>query len=143
MKRILVGVDGSAEARNAAHKAAELARALGAQLLIAHVVAPRPPTLTGEDYGSRVGEKWDLAERDYAAALLREMEQVCRGEVNAIETTTATGQPADALADLARSAQVELVVVGHRGRGSVKRLLLGSVADRLVQISPKPVLIVR
>lgn len=142
MKRILVGVDGSAESRSAAHKAAELSRALGAQLLIAHVVAPQPPTLVANDYGG-AAEKWDLAERDYAAALLREMEQMCRSEADSIETTTATGQPADALADLARSAQVELVVVGHRGRGAVKRFLLGSVSGRLAQISAKPVLIVR
>jgi nucleotide-binding universal stress UspA family protein len=36
-----------------------------------------------------------------------------------------------------------MVVVGHRGRNAVARALLGSVADRLVQISPKPVLVVR
>ena len=43
----------------------------------------------------------------------------------------------------AQSGDVEMVVVGHRGRGAIKRMLLGSVADRLVQICPKPGLIVR
>jgi nucleotide-binding universal stress UspA family protein len=141
MKKILVGVDGSAESRAAAHKAAELSQALGAELLIAYAVAQRSP-LSADDSGT-IFEKWDLAERDYAAALLREVEGICRREVDAVETTTAVGTAAEALADLARWSEIEMVVVGHRGRGAVKRLLLGSVADRLVQISPKPVLVVR
>jgi nucleotide-binding universal stress UspA family protein len=141
MKRILVGVDGSPESRAATHKAAELSRALGAQLLIAYVIAPFPPISPGE-FGAVV-ENWDLAERNYAAALLREIEATCRREVDAVETTTAIGTAAEALAELARASDIEMVVVGHRGRGAVKRLLLGSVADRLVQISPKPVLVVR
>jgi nucleotide-binding universal stress UspA family protein len=137
MKKILVGVDGSAESRAAAHKAAELARALGGRLVIAYVVAPFPP-VSPVNYV----EGWDLAERNYATALLRELEETCR-EVEAIETTMVVGTAAEALADLARAPDVEMVVVGHRGRGAVQRLLLGSVADRLVQISPKPVLVMR
>jgi nucleotide-binding universal stress UspA family protein len=141
MKTLLVGVDGSPESRAAAQKAAELARALGAQLLIAYVIAPFPPVSPSEFGG--VVENWDLAERNYAAALLREIETACRREVAAVLTTTAIGTAAEALAELARAPDIEIVVVGHRGRGAVKRLLLGSVADRLVQISPKPVLVVR
>ncbi|MFL5394013.1 MAG: universal stress protein, partial [Myxococcales bacterium] len=36
---------------------------------------------------------------------------------------------------------IELVVVGSRGRGAAARFLLGSVADRLARVSPKPLLI--
>jgi nucleotide-binding universal stress UspA family protein len=57
--------------------------------------------------------------------------------------TTAVGPAAEALAELAQAPDIQMVVVGHHGRGAVKRLLLGSVAQRLVQISPKPVLVVR
>ncbi|MFL5419781.1 MAG: universal stress protein, partial [Myxococcales bacterium] len=46
-------------------------------------------------------------------------------------------------ADLAASDNFDLIVVGHRGRGGVTRVLLGSVADRLLQISPRPVLVAR
>jgi nucleotide-binding universal stress UspA family protein len=141
MKKILVGVDGSAESRAAVDKAAQLSRALGARLLIAYVVTPFP-TLSPSEFGGAV-ENWDLAERNYAAALLRETEGTCRRVVEAVETTTAMGTAAEALAELAGAPDIEMVVVGHRGRGAVKRLFLGSVADRLVQISPKPVLVVR
>jgi nucleotide-binding universal stress UspA family protein len=60
-----------------------------------------------------------------------------------VETRFESGGPAEVLAELARTEKVDLVVVGHRGRGAVARLLLGSVADRLTQISPRPVLVVR
>ena len=46
-------------------------------------------------------------------------------------------------AGLGRMGFGEPQVVGHRGRNAVARALLGSVADRLVQICPKPVLVVR
>jgi nucleotide-binding universal stress UspA family protein len=60
-----------------------------------------------------------------------------------IETLVETGGPAVALAEIASRKDVDMVVVGHRGRSAVKRLLLGSVADRLVQICTKPVTVVR
>src|SRR5229473_5780480 len=138
MKRILVGVDGSAEAANAAEKAADLAKATGADLTIAYVVPPRPPP-GPEAYVP----KGDLVERGYAAALLRELELRSRREGVTVETETHIGPVAETLADVGVLGGFDLVVVGHRGRGSVRRALLGSVADRLVQISSKPVLIGR
>jgi nucleotide-binding universal stress UspA family protein len=41
------------------------------------------------------------------------------------------------------SSTADLIVVGSRGRGAVKRLLLGSVSDRIAHLAPVPVLIVR
>ena len=56
-------------------------------------------------------------------------------------TVSILGAPAETLAELSRSDEVTMTVVGHRGRNMASRILLGSVADRLVQISPKPVLV--
>ena len=60
-----------------------------------------------------------------------------------IDMKVARGSPAETLSELAASGDMLMVVVGHRGRNAAARLLLGSVADRLVQISPKPVVVVR
>jgi nucleotide-binding universal stress UspA family protein len=141
VKRILVGVDGSGEAAAAVDKAAELARAAGADVLLAYVVPRHPPP--GPDAYAPEQVREDKLEHSYAAAMLREMEMRCTARNVPVDSATLTGSIAGSLADLAASGGFDLVVVGHRGRGGVRRALLGSVADRLVQISPRPVLVVR
>ena len=141
MKRILVGVDGSREAHDAVKLAEEIARATGSQLIIACTVAPVLPTQTAPELLAQA-EKWQRAEREQAKATVKEI-AASIGPGLSVETMVLDGAPAVSLAELAGSADVELVVVGHRGRNAVARALLGSVADRLVQISTKPVLVVR
>ena len=141
MKRILVGVDGSIESRAAADFAAELARQTGSQLTLAYVL-PVPVPLAPDGYLQSLAA-WEVAEREYGVNLLRELSTRLQGPALAVETVSPSGPAAETLADLGQSGNVDLIVVGHRGRGSVSRLLLGSVADRLVQISTRPVLVVR
>ena len=141
MKRILVGVDGSKESRAAAKFAEEIARATGSQLVIASAVAPVMVTESAPEL-VRQAEVWQGKEREIAQATVKEV-AASIGPGLAVETIVSDGPAAAALSELARSGDVELVVVGHRGRNAVARALLGSVADRLVQISPKPVLVVR
>ncbi len=141
MKRILAGVDGSIESRNAAEFAAELARQSGAQLTLAYVL-PVPVPLAPDGYLQSLAA-WELAEREYGVNLLRELSTRLTSPGLSVETVSPSGPAAETLADLAKSGSVDLIVVGHRGRGAVQRLLVGSVADRLVQIASVPVLVVR
>lgn len=139
MKKILVGVDGSSESRTAAEQAANLAADSGAAILLAYVVR-LPVTLPPETVYL---ERWDVAEREYARELLEDVAGAYRDRGISVDTVVPSGGPAETLAKMASEEDVDLVVVGHRGRGAISRVLLGSVADRLVQISPKPVLVSR
>ena len=142
MKRILVGVDGSKESRQAAAFAADLAQSTGAGLTIASVVFMPVDSLGEPELVARAAG-WREEERVRVSSMVREIaSSVARTGLN-VETMAPVGSPAETLADLARDGAVDLLVVGHRGRGAVARLLTGSVADRLVQISPKPVLVFR
>jgi nucleotide-binding universal stress UspA family protein len=141
MKRILVGVDGSKESRDAAKLAEEIARATGSQLVIACAVAPVISTQGAPGLLAQA-EQWQRNEREHANAVVKEIASSI-GPGVVVETLVSDGSAAVALSELARAGDVEMVVVGHRGRNAVARALLGSVADRLVQISPKPVLVVR
>jgi nucleotide-binding universal stress UspA family protein len=141
MKRILVGVDGSKESRQAADYAADLAQAMGSQLMIV-CVAHVPVALGAPELVQRASS-WQAEEEKNAAAIAKETAAAVVRKGVPIETLVQSGPPAETIADLARAGEVDLVVVGHRGRGAITRMLMGSVADRLVQISPKPVLIVR
>jgi nucleotide-binding universal stress UspA family protein len=140
MKRILVGIDGSEPAAKAAQMAAEIAIRFGARITLAYVV-PRlllPP----DAYGLTVA---DVEQEHYAYAeklLAHAVAQLGESGVQA-DTRVLTGPPAESLAEAAQASDVDLVVAGSRGRGAVARMLLGSVSDRLVHISPKPVLVVR
>jgi len=141
-KRILVGIDGSEEAGAALAKAADLAQALDAELDVVYVV-PRHPPPGPDAYPLTEEERRDLTEHQYAAALLAQAERDVRRPGLQVLTETERGPVAETLADAAAARNADLVVVGHRGRDAVRRAFLGSVADRLVQICSRPVLVVR
>ena len=140
MKRILVGVDGSEPSQGAAQLAAEIAVRFGARLALAYVV---PNLLLPPDaYGLNV-EDVEQGNREFAQTVLtRCLAEL--GEAGArAETMVLSGSAAESLAEAAVSIGADMVVVGSRGRGAVARVLLGSVSDRLVHISTKPVLVAR
>lgn len=140
MKRILVGIDGSEPAAKAARMAADVAIRFGARLTLAYVV-PRlllPPDAYGLSTADVEEEHRAYAEKLLAHALA----ELGDSGVQA-DSMVLSGPPAESLAEVAQAADIDLVVAGSRGRGAVARMLLGSVTDRLVHISPKPVLVVR
>jgi nucleotide-binding universal stress UspA family protein len=139
MKRILIAVDGSEAALKAGRMAADMALALGAKLTLVHVM-PRlllPPDV----YGLTLAEV-EKEHRAYADALLdKAASELARPSLE-IGRIVLYGSPAEAIAEEAAASDVGMVVVGSRGHGAVARVFLGSVSDRLVHISSKPVLVV-
>lgn len=141
MKRILVGVDGSKESRHAVRFATDLGRVHGARLTLASVV-DLPEALGAPELIAQV-QRWQEEETARSQGVLDSIAAELSFPGLIVETRVLKGSPAEALADLAGSENHDLVVVGHRGRGAFARALLGSVADRLVQICSKPVTVVR
>ena len=140
MKRILVAVDGSEHAQRALTTAVELATPLGATLILAYVVPPA--AMLGEPTMVNVIEL-EKQHEQYARGLLDGLRMKYSSRALALEAEVLHGSPAEALADAATALHAEMVVVGTRGRNILARALLGSVAHQLVQICPKPVLVVR
>lgn len=140
MKQILVGVDGSEASLGAARLAAQIAVRFGARLTLAYVV---PNLLLPPDaYGLDIGDV-EEGNREYAQKVLADALGALGEAGVQADTAVLAGPPAESLAEAALSRRADLVVVGSRGRGAVARVLLGSVSDRLVHISPKPVLVAR
>jgi nucleotide-binding universal stress UspA family protein len=139
MKKILVGVDGSPEALKAVELAAELAGAQRAPLTLAYVIMPLafPP----DAYGTLLPAINEEEERE-ANRWLKQAELRAKRSVENVETVVLRGPAAEKLAEAAKSCDAQLVVVGSRGRGAVKRVLLGSISDRLVHTCERPVLVV-
>lgn len=139
MKRILVAVDGSEASLKAARMACDIALRFGAKLTLVHVV---PKLLLPPDvYGLTIAEV-EKEHRAYADQLLDKAMTSLEEPGAEIGTTVLYGPPAEAIAEEAAADDVGMVVIGSRGHGAVARMFLGSVSDRLVHISPKPVLVV-
>ncbi len=141
MKRILVGVDGSEISKRAAEFAAGLARATGAELQLVCAFQPQVFSFGAGETPEVATQEDELAIRT-AKSTLSDLTALAALSGPGLSTLAVAGTPAEVLAELAKG-EVDLVVVGHRGRGAVARALLGSVADRLVQICPRPVLVFR
>ena len=141
MKRILVGVDGSKESRNAVKFAVELGREHGSRVTLAGVV-DLPEALGAPELMAQVSH-WQGEAGTRLMVVLNSIAAEITIPGVVVDTQILAGSPAEMLADLASREGHDLVVVGHRGRGAFARGLLGSVADRLVQICPKPVTVVR
>lgn len=140
MKRILVAIDGSDPSLKAARMAADIALRFGAQLTLVHVV---PKLLLPPDvYGLTLAEV-EKEHRAYAESLLAKAVAFLAEPGVDTTSTILYGSPAEAIAEQAAMPDVGMVVVGSRGHGAVARMFLGSVSDRIVHISPKPVLVVR
>lgn len=140
MKRILVGFDGSEPALRALDFAATVAKRLDARLSVVYVVEPFvfPADLAPQAIV-------DLTERhrEYAEKLLEGAVARLSADGLQVERLVEVGSPAAELVRLAADPEVSLLVVGTSGRGLSARLLLGSVANRVLHHCEKPVLIVR
>lgn len=138
---IVVGVDGSPSAQRALRWAADQARAQNRDLTLLHAYSVADSVWLSQarvDY-AEVG----AAMRDEARAVLKlAREDVeTRGLGVTVHEVLVAGDPREALVDLSRDAA--LVVVGSRGRGPVRSLLLGSVGVALVRRAHCPVVVHR
>ena len=140
MKQILVAVDGSAESQRAARMGSDIAVRFGARLTLMNVI---PPLLGPADNIGFDMTAYMTGQKLAADKLLRDTEAKLEEPGIEIEHAVAGGPPAEALAMEAKRRAVDLIVIGSRGRGSVARVLLGSVSDRLAHICERPILIVR
>lgn len=140
MKKIIVAIDGSDAAQHALQTAIEFASKFDATLLVVNVFAP--PYIPPEPYAMSNGEL-EAGVRKYGEDLARNAAALAAQRQVKAECVTVTGSPAEMIADLAITRQADMVVVGSRGMGAVRRAVLGSVSTRLSHICEKPLLIVR
>lgn len=137
---ILVPTDGSDHAERAARHACALAEAFDATvrvLAVADVSGAAGPFDAGgvsEEFVDRIEAESDRA---VAAASALAPDEV------AVESAVVEGRPAETILSAVEEQGVDLVAMGSRGRGRLRRFLAGSTADEVVRESPVPVVTVR
>ncbi|MFC6904043.1 universal stress protein [Halalkalicoccus tibetensis] len=139
-ERILVPTDGSAGVERAIEQAVSLASVHGASVHAVFVVntasfASLPMETSWEGVS-------DMLREDGEEALERVRAIAARHDVE-VETALIEGTPSKEVVRYATEEGCDLIVMGTHGRGGIDRLLLGSVAERVVRGSPVPVLTVR
>ena len=141
MKRILVATDGSASAAEAVAFGVELAAEQEAELIFVHVV-PRLDIVPVTGVGG-LGAAFPHKPTEHDHVLLEDAAAVAAEHELAPTTVLLRGETVDDLVAYADSHDVDLVVVGSRGRGALAGALLGSVSRGVLGASGRPVLVVR
>jgi nucleotide-binding universal stress UspA family protein len=140
-RRILVAFDDSSHARRALAEAVDLAQAAHAQLTLISVV-PRPSAWISAGYDVPVPRD------DLAKQLEGECKEALDVAVSAVPHDLPVtillrhGNAAAAIIEQAVEGDHDLIVIGSRGRGGLRSLLLGSVSHEVLKESPIPVLVV-
>ncbi|SIR10736.1 Nucleotide-binding universal stress protein, UspA family [Haladaptatus litoreus] len=138
--RILVPTDGSAETKQVVAHAAKLAEAHGAELHAIYVVnsatfASLPMETSWEGVTDMLQDEGESA--------LEDVQKVASRYDVSLTTHLVEGAPNKEIVRYAEQEGFDLIVMGTHGRGGIDRLLLGSVAERVVRASTVPVLTVR
>ncbi|MFB6172671.1 MAG: universal stress protein [Haloarculaceae archaeon] len=135
---VLLAVDGSESNEPAVERALDLAAATGATLHVVHVVDRTTAVTAAAEGAERVLAALEAAGRDVVDAAVARAEQ----RDLSVEASVLSGAPHRAILDYAADREVDVIVVGTHGRTGVERVVLGSVAERVVRRADVPVLVV-
>jgi len=142
-KHILVPVDGSATSLSAVSKAAELAKAFGSDVTAVYVLDPYPFTGVGADFAYGQVQYLSAANAEASKAL----EEVAKAMADSgVKLNTLIGEGHavhEGIVRVGENIGADLIVMGSHGRRGLEKLVLGSVAQRVLQVARVPVLVVR
>jgi nucleotide-binding universal stress UspA family protein len=146
MRSILHPTDFSPASTPAFRKALELAKALRGQLALVHILSPVViPVMGAETYiPAAMYDEIERTARDAAGRHLKRLAARARQAGVRTSTRLIDGVPvAERIVRAARAQRADMIVMGTHGRTGVTRLVLGSVASRVVATASCPVLTVR
>jgi nucleotide-binding universal stress UspA family protein len=144
IRTILHPTDFSRASAPAFKRAVQMAKDNRAQLLILHILAPASPMLMTDGYvPPKVYDDMEAAARAEAQKQLRRLVEKAKHAGARVKPILLEGIAHERIIQAARSRKADLVVIGTHGRTGFARFFLGSVASRVLAISPCPVLTVR
>ena len=137
--KILLAVDFAPQSILMAHQARAMAEASGAEILAVHAMRPFELMVEGMDVPGAVVLEWYEAQKPL---LERQLTAFCQEHLGACRYRTflVEGDPAGEILRIAHAESADLVVLATHGFGVFRRLILGSVAAKVLHDSPLPVL---
>jgi len=140
VKNILIPTDGSDHSLRAAELGISLAKVLGAKIFTIYAIDP----IILEELTKGIEEKAVEKElKEKGERYLNYIVKLAEKEGLTAEAILAKGEPHDQIVYYAKSKGVNMIVMGTLGRRGTKRILIGSVTERVIEYAPCPVLVVR
>lgn len=137
-KKILLPVDGSISSKLAKRKAAAIAKAMDAELILTYITGPIPAFITGKPR-----EEAEKAQKEEADIILGPFRSFLNEEsVRHIEVVRHGLNIGNEICELAREEGCDLIVMGSRGLSDLEGLVMGSVTHRVLSLCGIPVLVV-
>jgi nucleotide-binding universal stress UspA family protein len=143
LKTILCPVDFSDLSALALKYAANFRKCSGGELVVMFANPFLPPPMLNPAQMDQLAEAWResrIATEQYLKSFLQKH---LRGTDSSAHTMVVESSPVPAIVETARDRSVDLIVMGTHGQGGEKRMLLGSVAERVLREADCPVLTVR
>ena len=143
-KLLLIATDGSELAAKAVRGGLELAKSLGARVVILTATEPWLGLINADlNVVNFSIEGYEKAANEEAAGILGKVREEALTLGVECETLHVHGFPAEAIIETANAKACDLIVMGSHGRRGIARLLLGSQATKVVTLSSVPVLVCR
>lgn len=142
-KSIVLATDGSTYSTAAASEAIGIAKKNGARLTVISVVPAELATPTDVDFSAAQRELLADKEMQAAEKNAKAVKEAALKEGVTVQAFVMTGRPADAVIETAKEQSADLIIVGSHGRTGLARLLMGSVAERVIVLTACAVLVVK
>jgi nucleotide-binding universal stress UspA family protein len=137
---VLVPVDGSDNSYRALDAALLLTEKLGSSITVVNVIEQVPIThIESEKLLSELLEAYKKENQE----ILSKCSNIATEKGLSIKTLLLQGNPASVILDYSKKEKFDLVIVGSRGMGKFKQLILGSVSSKIVHHSPCAILLIR
>ena len=145
-KKVLVGLDGSTHAVEAAQTAVEIASKFGAELHLLTVTRPykvSPRLRQFLEAENLLGEPKYVMDEMTNSIITEAKDIASKAGLQGVKTVVREGKPARTLLEYSKDNAIDLIVVGSRGVGELDAALLGSVSQKVSLLSACTVMIVR
>lgn len=150
MKKVLIAIDYNPTAQNIAKKGYDLAKSMNAQIILLHVVADYTyyssldySPIMGFDSFSNLGilQTNTVIELQNAAQDYLDKTKKYLGD-DSIRTIVKDGDFGQAIVDTSKELDVDIIVLGSHSRRGLEKILMGSVAEKVLRNSPVPLFII-
>jgi len=138
--KILVPVDGSDISYRALDSALFLSERLASKITAIHVIEKVPTVYI---QSQKVLDELLETHKNESQKILDECSSIATKKGIAISTTLLEGNPASTILEFSQMEKYEVIIIGSRGMGHFKELILGSVSSKILHHSLCPVLLIR